>query len=111
MNASSSFVVELNGDAAGTGYDQLVVDVGPVDLGNATLDASRLSSFVPAAGTSFTIIDNTTALAVSGTFDGLAEGEVFLIDGILFQITYSKGNVGANYPMSRAFLYESGPAS
>jgi cyclopropane-fatty-acyl-phospholipid synthase len=27
----------------------------------------------------------------------------------LFQVTVSKGNVGASYPMSRAFLYRPGP--
>ena len=26
----------------------------------------------------------------------------------LFQVTVSKGNVGSNYPMSRAFLYRQG---
>jgi autotransporter-associated beta strand protein len=83
--AGSSFVVRLNGPAAGAGYDQLQV-TGSVDLGGATLSASLSPTFLPALGTAFTIITSTDTL--SGAFAGHPDGDTFLLGGTLFQINY-----------------------
>jgi fibronectin-binding autotransporter adhesin len=84
----SSFTAELNGTSAGTGYDQLSAG-GSVALGGATLNASF--GFTPAAGDTFTIVNNTGVGAVNGTFAGLVEGAQFAINGNPVRISYLGG--------------------
>ena len=88
FSPGSTLVMELEGTAPGSGYDQLVVS-GIVNLGGATLQTSR--NFVPANGTQFILIDNDGTDPIQGTFDGLDENEVLSIDGRLFQISYAGG--------------------
>jgi len=87
---ASDFRVELNGTTPGNGYDQLNVR-GGVALGSSTLNV--LPNFspldAPVGGTVFTIINNDGAEAVSGTFNGLANGAVFTAGGLQFRINYS----------------------
>src|SRR5262249_53638754 len=90
--AGSSFVVRLNGPAAGTGYDQLQV-TGTVNLGSATLRASLSPTYLPALGSTFTIITSTDTL--SGTFAGHPDADTFLLGGTVFQIHYV--NAGGNH--------------
>ncbi len=87
LNAGSTFVVEINGFVPGADYDLVEVN-GDVNLGGATLSASRLAGFVPAVGTPFTII-NVTGGTVSGTF---AQGNSILIGGVTFDINYAGGD-------------------
>ena len=92
FSSGSSFVVEINGTTAGTGYDQLNV-TGTIDLGGATLSLS--GSFTPSAGQTYTIIVNDSTDAVTGTFNGLAEGAIisnFLGSGLSAQISYVGGS-------------------
>ncbi|MEI7576632.1 MAG: autotransporter-associated beta strand repeat-containing protein [Armatimonadota bacterium] len=97
MNSGSAFNVELNGTTPGTGYDQLVVS-GTTTLNNATLN---LSGIAPNTALSdlFFIVSNTGAGAVSGTFNGLAEGATvsWLVGADTFtgKITYL-GDFGTN---------------
>lgn len=86
--SGSTYVVELNGATAGSGYDQ-VNTTGTVSLGGSTLSVSL--GFTPSVGQSFTIIKNDGADAVIGTFNGLAEGATFSLSGMLFQISYVGG--------------------
>ena len=85
LAAGSSFVVRLNGPAAGTGYDQLQV-TGTVNLGGATLSASLRPAYLPTLGTAFTIITSTDTL--SGTFAGHPDGDTIVLGGTVFQIHY-----------------------
>jgi hypothetical protein len=78
-------VVRLNGPAAGTGYDQLQV-TGTVNLGSATLSAALSPTYLPALGSTFTIITSTDTL--SGTFAGHPDGDTFVLGGTVFQIHY-----------------------
>jgi autotransporter-associated beta strand protein len=96
LNSGATFGEEIGGSAPGTGgaggYDQTVVESGgTISLGGATLDVSLVNGFAPSVGETFTIIDNETGNAVSGTFDGLAQGAVFEADGTWFQIAYDGG--------------------
>jgi len=85
----STFAVELNGTAPGTGYDRLAV-TGTVSLANAHLVVT--TGFAPTVGDSFMIIANDSNDAVSGTFAGLAEGAT-VSDGIYaYSITYVGGD-------------------
>ncbi|MBI5757591.1 MAG: autotransporter-associated beta strand repeat-containing protein, partial [Planctomycetales bacterium] len=94
--SGSTFAVEIGGTTPGnaaTNHDQLNV-TGTVTLGGATLTTTAFNSFVPVAGNSFTIINNDDTDAVSGTFNGLAEGASisnFLGSGLTAAISYVGG--------------------
>ncbi len=89
LSSGDTYRAELQGDDPGTGYDQIVVS-GDVTLTGVELDATRLTSFVPDVRpfpTSFTII--SVGGTIYGEFAGHANGSIFAIDGISFQITYT----------------------
>jgi fibronectin-binding autotransporter adhesin len=86
--------VEINGAAAGTGYDQTDV-TGTVNLSadagtGATLNVTL--GFNPAVGGQFTIVNNDGADAVIGQFSGLAQGATFTVANVTFQISYTGGD-------------------
>ena len=80
-------VIELNGLAPGAAYDRLTT-AGTVTLGGAL---NVTLGFTPATGDSFTILEKTGAGAVTGTFNGLAQGATFNVGAVSFQITYTGG--------------------
>jgi hypothetical protein len=88
LTLGSTYLVDLNGAAAGTQYDQTDV-AGAVILGNATLSLNL--GFTPAAGDAFTIIKNDGTDVVIGTFNGLAEGLTFTAEEQTFTISYAGG--------------------
>jgi hypothetical protein len=88
MSSGTTLNIELNGSVPGTGYDQLNV-TGGVTLGNATLSVT--AGFTPGLGNRFTIIDNDGADPVTGTFNGLAEGAIFILGAATYQVTYTGG--------------------
>ena len=95
LGPGSNFVETLAGPVAGSGYDQVVVTgTGVITLGGATLDATKLASFIPAAGSQFTIINNQTGNPIVGTFAGLPEDQLFAIGNGAFWITYHGGASG-----------------
>jgi hypothetical protein len=79
--------VRLNGTSPGTQYDQLSI-VGAMQLTGVWLDV--LLGFTPAVGDSFTVLQATGGL--SGTFN-YAEGEVFSVNCLNFQIHYTSNSV------------------
>jgi autotransporter-associated beta strand protein len=89
--ASATFTVDINGPAVGSGYSQLRCS-GPAALGSAALIVKRAPAYTPAAGATFVIISNTTVFATSGTFAGLTNNAVLLVDGIRYQISYTGGS-------------------
>ena len=89
VSGSTLSIETVSNAGPGTGHDQINV-TGTVNLGSATLDV--INSFTPAGGTSFTIINNDGADAVTGTFNGLPEGAVFMLGGSFFRITYAGGS-------------------
>ncbi|MFM9960443.1 MAG: beta-propeller fold lactonase family protein, partial [Planctomycetaceae bacterium] len=101
--SGSFFDVEIGGTTPGdaiTNHDQLKV-TGTVSLGNATLMTTAFNGFVPVAGNTFTILVNDGTDAITGTFNGLAEGATlsnFLGTGLDAKITYvantDSGSVG-----------------
>jgi len=70
-------------------YGQLNAS-GNVNLGDATLNLQW--SFASATGNAFTIINKTSPGAVTGTFNGLAEGATFIQNGRTYRITYIGGD-------------------
>jgi hypothetical protein len=85
--SSGTLSIELNGLTPGTGYDRLTT-AGTVTLGGA-LNVSL--GFTPASSDTFTILNKTSAGAITGTFAGLSEGATFTAGGLPFQITYAGG--------------------
>lgn len=94
------------GNLAFTGAGKLAVEIagtnvadhdrvqvtGTVDLGGVGLEISFLGGFTAATGDSFIIIDNDGVDAVTGTFDGLAEGATFTRAGRAWSISYIGGD-------------------
>jgi len=84
----TTFFVQLDGTTVGTTYDQLNV-TGTVNITGAAL--SGTVGFTPAVTNTFTIINNDGSDAITGTFSGLGEGELFMLDGKQFRINYAAG--------------------
>jgi hypothetical protein len=90
FSSTGNFTVNLTGPAAGSGYDQLNVS-GTVSLGNATLTVVPSFSAPVSIGQQFIIINNDSADAVTGTFNGHPEGSLFTVGGYTFRISYVGG--------------------
>ena len=91
MSSGSTYEAELAGTTVCTQYDQTNV-TGTVDLGGATLSTLLLNGFVGAQGNTFTIVSNDGVDAISGTFNGLAEGSTFTVGETVFRISYVGGD-------------------
>ena len=96
LASGANFDEEIGGTSPGTGgaggYDQTVVKSGgTIALGGATLNLSLVDGFTPTPGDVFTIINNDTGNAVSGTFAGLPQGATFSAAGVTWQISYTGG--------------------
>jgi len=89
MPSGSMFDVEANGTTPGSGYSQLATS-GTVNITGSTLNFTL--GFTPSIGASFTIISNTGAGAVVGTFNGLPQNGTFIVNGMTFQISYTGGD-------------------
>jgi autotransporter-associated beta strand protein len=87
MNSGSFYACQIH---TVTGSADKVVANG-VTLNNAALSLTGLGSTALPAGTSFVIIDNTSASAVVGTFSNLAEGATITLGANTFTLTYQGG--------------------
>lgn len=86
-----TYDVELAGTSTGE-YDQLNV-TGTVNLGNATvLSVNHYNKYWPTLGNTYTIINNDGNDAVTGTFNGLAEGATVNVSGVVYTISYKGGD-------------------
>jgi hypothetical protein len=87
--AGGTLNIQLNGTSPGSGYGQLSVG------GTATLAAGTTLNttlgFVSNNGDTFNILQATNG--VSGTFNGLAAGTAFVLNGERFRINYPAGSV------------------
>ena len=82
-----------------TTYDKLAVGENYSGGGNAvflnagaTLDVVLYDGWSITQGDTFTIIDNLSSTAVTGTFEGIAEGTQIVVDGITFSVSYVGGD-------------------
>ncbi|HEY0545157.1 MAG TPA: FG-GAP-like repeat-containing protein [Pyrinomonadaceae bacterium] len=91
LGSTAAFAPKLNGNTAGSGYDQLNV-TGTVDLTGGVLLPAIFPGFTPSVGDVYTIINNDGTDAVIGTFTGLPEGANLTTPaGINFRISYIGG--------------------
>jgi len=82
--------IELNGVLPGTNYDRFQV-TGTVTIASG-VDLNVSVGYSPGNGDSYTIINNDGGDAVSGTFNGLADGQTFFVGANSFTIDYDGGD-------------------
>ncbi|MFN0051401.1 MAG: beta strand repeat-containing protein, partial [Planctomycetales bacterium] len=85
QTSAGSYAAEL-----GTAFDQLNV-IGAVLLAGA-LDVSLIGGFHPAPSQTFVIVSNDGVDAVSGTFNGLVEGQLVTSGDWQFEVSYHGGD-------------------
>jgi Ca2+-binding RTX toxin-like protein len=85
---TGSLTDEIQGVTPGQ-FDQLAVN-GTVVLSGA-LNPSLLNAFLPAKGSSFTLINNDGSDSVTGSFTGLPQGAEFNVGPRFFTISYVGG--------------------
>jgi hypothetical protein len=84
---TSNGVLSLALGTPGSGSDQLIVS------GNVALAGSLSITLLPSfAGGSFTLIDNRSSTAVSGTFFNLPQGALITDESATFSISYTGGD-------------------
>ena len=86
FDSGSTFAPVINSATVGTGYSQLKAS-GQITLANAILDPTI--SFTPTNNDQFALINNSSGLAINGTFNNLAEGADTTFSGQPYQITYA----------------------
>jgi hypothetical protein len=95
--SGGTFEAQLNGATVGngsanTGFTELAVTGGTIDLGNAILSADvDTSQYTPTPGDVITIIKNDTGHSITGTFDDLPQGAVVTGHGYEFAVSYRGG--------------------
>ena len=91
FSSTGNFTVELTGPNPGVGgYDQLNVR-GTVSLATATLTVIPAFTTPASIGQQFIIINNDLSDAITGTFNGMANGSLFSAGGYKFRINYAGG--------------------
>jgi len=84
-------LMQVEGAAAGTDYDQIVVN-GAVALNDYTqLDLTISVDLIPTLNQVFTLIDNDGADAVTGEFNGLPNDSVVTVNGYQYKLSYFGG--------------------
>ncbi len=89
LTSGSTLTANVNGTTPGSEHDQYIV-TGSVSLGGATLDA--FGTITSAPGDTIVLIDNDLADPVTGTFAGLANGDIVSINAQDFVLFYDGGN-------------------
>jgi fibronectin-binding autotransporter adhesin len=90
LTMNGTYDVVLNGSTACSGYTAITAS-GAVALAGS-LNLSLGTSFTATPGQSFTILNNTGGSAISGTFNGQAEGSKITIGNYTFTISYVGGS-------------------
>ncbi|HZJ17008.1 MAG TPA: autotransporter-associated beta strand repeat-containing protein, partial [Chthoniobacteraceae bacterium] len=87
LNSGAHLAIELGGTGAGSQYDRVQVTGGLTLAGD--LQGSLINGYLPVAGDLFFIIINDGSDAVTGTFNGLAQGGMLDFGGRTFQVSYA----------------------
>jgi gliding motility-associated-like protein len=101
MVTGSTFAVDLNGATVGTENDQIVVN-GTVNVTGATLTVNHSNT---GGGTLYTVLENDQSDAVTGTFNGIAEGTLFTAagNGALLSASYTTNGSGNDIVLVNRF--------
>jgi len=90
LSAGGSFRVRINGTVAGTEYDRLNLASAASTITLAGALDLIAAQTVP-VGATFRILDNSSAVAVAGTFAGLPQNAEFYEDNQWWRISYTGG--------------------
>ena len=90
FGAGSTLEAEIMGTTPGVLLDQIDV-TGTVDLNNATLNVDS-TGFTATGTETFVLINNDSADAITGTFNGLPEGAAVTVGGETFAVSYVGGD-------------------
>lgn len=96
LGADGEFKLDLSTGVLG-GYDQLIV------TGTTAISLAGTLSLSLAPGYTFTVgqvlfpIVNSTGMAISGTFAGLAQGQTILVNEVEFIVGYGGDSVGGTF--------------
>ncbi len=91
LNSNTELIIQLNGNTAGTEYDQLRC-AGTINLGSAALTVVRHAEFEPALNKVFVIVTNAATFSITGQFIGLPSGATVTFDGVTYQVSYTGGS-------------------
>ena len=89
FNSDSTYVVELNSNTAIV--DQVVAN-GVINNSGSQFAFTDLGTGTLPAGTVFTVIDNTAATPIAGTFSNLPDGSTFTANANTYQVNYQGGD-------------------
>ncbi len=111
FEVGSTYNVEVQGNVAGSGYDQLEIAGANriVTLTGAALAISTLA--IPSFGSQLIIINNVDASStIVGEFDGIPDGFTVVQNGINYVVDYQGGDGNDVVLTTSNFLYDFGDA-
>lgn len=86
----ATYEAEIMGTIPGAQHDQIAV-TGTVNINNATLNILD-TGYAAVGNETFVLINNDGTDAVTGTFNGLADGTLVTVGGTQFRIVYDGGD-------------------
>jgi autotransporter-associated beta strand protein len=89
FNAHATYKIDLNSNNVTT--DQVVAK-GVTINSSALVSIDDLGGSVLPPGTAFTVISNTAATPIAGTFSNLADGSTLTVDSNTYQVSYEGGD-------------------
>jgi len=92
FNADATYNVDVNSSNATAATADEVVANGVTINSGAQFSFADLGSGTLTPGTAFTVINNTAATPIAGTFSNLPDGSVFTSNGNTYQVSYEGGD-------------------
>jgi hypothetical protein len=89
FNADAIYKVDVNSDTATA--DEVIAN-GVTINGGAQFAFADIGSATLPIGTVFTVINNTSATPIAGTFSNLPTGSMFTANGNTYQVNYEGGD-------------------
>jgi autotransporter-associated beta strand protein len=89
FNSDATYEAELN--SSSTTADEVIANGATINSG-AQFSFADLGTGTLPPGTVFTVIDNTAATPIAGTFSNLPDGSMFTINGNTYQVNYEGGD-------------------
>ena len=89
FNSDATYEAELNSSI--TTADQVIANGVTINSG-AQFSFADLESGTLTPGTVFTVINNTAATPIAGTFSNLPDGSIFTSNGNTYQVSYQGGD-------------------
>lgn len=99
LGSGQTVTIDVN-DKSGDDFDVISV-TGTVNIDGATLNTDGLAQNFTEGVDVITIISNDSTDAITGTFNGLTEGQAIFINGVRFEISYAGGTDNNDVTLAR----------